>query len=181
MAELYLWSRQGVAPDRLADVVAEAHKAAGFIYVMLEWWNQPSELVTWEDGLAGLRASGPDCLSGSAFGEKAEARWRRVDGRFWLAVTSSAVMDLLGWRHESTADWDKKEPKPRQRFLWGTKKTESDEWVELRIPRLLKYPRPHSIKEGEIEGVMLEVQEYFDDRGAVLAARRSGLRWMIAK
>lgn len=179
MAELQLWSRQDVAPEGLADVLAEAQKAAGFAYVMLEWWNKPSEFVMWAEGLAALRTSGRDCLSGSAFGDNAEVRWRRVDGRFWLALTSGAAMGLPGWRQESTEAWDKNEPKPRHVFLWGTKRTESGEWVERRIPRRLKYPSPPAIETGETEGVMLEVQEYYDDRGAVFAARRCGLRWMV--
>lgn len=174
-----------VEPQELLTRLTAIHAVAPFQILMANYWNGDDTFDYYNQGIARLTARLNDCLDGSAFGEHAEVRWRRVDKKFWLALVADANQQELV---NATAGWDcetaeiemarcRGKPRENSVLLWGTKYLQtSNQWIEARIPRSLAYPvKPEVGSRADYDHVQMHVMEYLDERGRVVAFRRTGL------
>jgi hypothetical protein len=81
---------------------------------------------------------------GRAFGLAVEIRWQQIEKGLYNLMLLSEVQRELG------ADWSRQQcrvrdrgydDKPLQIYLWGTWQPEMNAWIEVRIPRILPYPK----------------------------------------
>jgi hypothetical protein len=179
--KLTIWTTQ-IERAHLPKVLNQVHSLTPFHYLMADWWNAPGLLAEYEEGIAELARHPEDSVSGSAFGEQAEVQWRQIGNQFWLVVVAEADLSRLAkvadinWREEveEVKRWEGP-PRERTLLLWGTKWfPEQGIWIEARIPRPLRYPvAPEA---GKSDAVFVDVIEYLDRRGRVIALRRHRLR-----
>ncbi|HIE30405.1 TPA: hypothetical protein EYP66_24355 [Candidatus Poribacteria bacterium] len=88
-----------------------------------------------------------ECLfeKGRAFNEKIEVRWKKRDDGFHL-VALSEDKSLL----QNLQLADEKWAIERTRLLlWGEYNAAVGQFIEVRIPRVLEYPKPQRVKIGD--------------------------------
>ena len=147
-----------------------------FRYLMADYWNSEGLFAEYPEGLKQLRQE--DCIDGSAFGEVAELRWRKIGNK--LRVVLFAEADLSGlpqdvagvpWADHQDQANRCGDPEERRVLLWGTKHIGDCQWVEARIPRKLTYP-DYPEADSSFDHVILHYVEYCDDRGRPVIQRR---------
>lgn len=183
---LNIWT-SAVMPEALGSALGKASEIGGFKNGLLEWWNAPAQFGEAAEIKIAIDKKAPDLISGSLFGPAAEVRFRKVENEFWLVLISDTDIvigdETNDWKRvdPKTLDWDGFSPKEKWLNLWGSQyRSEYDDWVELRIPRPLKYPVEQK-DQGSLDLVQLQVKEYHSARGAVVAAFRCGLRSFTAQ
>jgi len=81
---------------------------------------------------------------GRAFGLAVEIRWQQIEKGLYNLMLLSEIQWELG------DDWSKQQcqvrdrgydGKPLQIYLWGTWQPAMNAWIEVRIPRMLPYPK----------------------------------------
>jgi len=182
---LELWTIE-IEPGQLAaclQAAAACLPSGGLQALEVEWWNRPAEILEPGKGMEELKNSPADSPRGSAFGPQAEIRWRKVNDKLRLVITSETALSGLvpaspnqayPWKSvpASTTGWDGSSRRERSLLLWGSDYA-GGTWSELRIGRPLAYPvQP---QKGKVSGVMLKIIEYLDATGQVVLARRAGL------
>jgi hypothetical protein len=185
--QLFLYHR-AVAPKDLHIALQALDQQLDFSHAFLEWWNAPAQCLTSSVALAAVEQSNPaDLLSGSLFGDPAEVRFRFVPypfggvgkPQFWLALVSTVPLAGNGDWQPISVQWSGELQKTTL-LLWGSRRQPNGAWTELQIPRWLEYPvipETNSTKDG----VLLDVVEYRDDAGEVVASRRVALRAVTVK
>ena len=184
-------------PKNLTAALEAIHKQVVFEFLMADWWNGPGIFKDYTAGLGELKSKVTDCVSGSAFGAKAEICWRQVGDKFRAVLvaeqdTSTPLnpSNAGGVVWESSTETNRCEKTEESEvILWGTECIDDNKpihpstWVEARIPRLLEYPvEPEQKKFGDkddksdFEAVFLQIKAYYDARGRPIIYRRHGLR-----
>ena len=176
-----------VAVSALLGVLDEVNVALaslGFSCLMLDYWNSPGSFCDYTIGRQELERRVTDCQSGSAFGEAAELRWRKIGNVFRLLLITEAsgcYLPLRGtsvfWQQEDgevSRVLRAKDRVERSLQLWGSKRLDNGDWVEARIPRPLNYPSMEE-ESGEYDHARLFFIEYRDERGRVVIHRRTRL------
>lgn len=181
---LELWTRD-INPTHLAEclkAVTDITTADAFYVMEIAWWDRPTEMLAFNDGLAELQITPEDSLRGSAFGPNLEIRWREINGKIRVVIFSEMPLPGLekvdpqvSWKSISpkSIGWDMKSSNNRSVLLWGSEFNPDHTWSELRIGRPLNYPVAH--QNGKVSGVHLKIVEYLNTSGQVVLARRSGL------
>jgi len=119
---------------------------------------------------------------GRIFSTDGELRWEQQDGLFWV-VYCGKNLDLPSFTQETLTDLQSENLRVDERsyFLWG-KRVEAQDlatlglpaqtvaFVELQIPRILRYPVSSAAKR-----VKMKVKEYFAADGSLAYARFIGL------
>lgn len=153
-----------------------------FQYLMADYWNSIGCFTYFKD-LSELRHE--DCINGSAFGQLAELRWRKVGNVLRLMLVAEADLHLdnspVSWKDEGNEvnRWDGKCHPPLSVLLWGTNYA-NGQWFEARIPRHMAYPvEPKPIK--SYSHVKLHFIEYRDKTGRAIIQRRFGISAHIKK
>lgn len=142
--------------------------------------------VTWledEERINGLRLEPFDPTTdfnlwerGRIFNPTFELRWEQVDGSF-QAIYCGQEVNLPGFQPAEEVDLSVLSSKIRSYFLWGTRVKEDDleliglptstqVFVELQVPRLLRYPVSPQAKR-----IKLQVCEYRDTTGVLVYHR----------
>lgn len=184
--QLTLWSTE-VAPlafPGVLDEINEALKNTGpFSYLMLDYWNGPGTFSHYTVGRQELTRCIADCTGGSAFGEVAEVRWRKVGSVLRTVLVAEADLSRLplhgvgsAWRLEDN-DIERAlrgNSRPESILLWGSRRLPNGTWVEARIPRPLVYPTIQE-QHDSYDQVRLYFVEYRDERGRVIVHRRTHL------
>lgn len=177
-----------VVPSALPGVLDEVNEAlkdiGAFSCLMVDYWNSPGTFSDYAVVRQELSQRIADCVGGSAFGEVAEVRWRKIGSVFRVIFVAEADVDHLPvrgagvtWRLEDgeieriLRGNDRSE---RSILLWGSRLIENGAWVEARIPRALQYPTI-PVQQGEYDHVRLHFVEYQDERGRVVIHRRTHL------
>lgn len=147
-----------------------------FRYLMADYWNSEGLFAEYSEGLKQLRQE--DCINGSAFGETAELRWRKMRSKLRVVLFAEADLsrlpqDISGVPWEDHQDQAERcgDPEERRVLLWGTKHIGDCQWVEARIPRKLTYPDSPDA-DSTFDHVILHYLEYCDDRGRPVIQRR---------
>jgi len=123
-----------------------------------------------------------DWARGRIFSAHGELRWEQQDGMFWT-VYCGENLDLPGFTQETLTELESENLRLDERsyFLWG-KRVEAQDlptlglpvqtiaFVELQIPRILRYPISNAAKR-----VKIKVKEYFAADGSLAYARFIGL------
>lgn len=159
-----------------------------FEYAFLEWWNAPAQCLTAADALDEMSGKDPmDLLSGSLFGQQAEVRFRLIPyppkenhnkPSFWLAFISAVPLQGgQSWLDDADAlqAWNG-QFQDKTLLLWGSQYHRDKGWTELQIPRWLAYPVEKTEPARGDEGVLLDIREYKNASGEVIATRRMNLR-----
>ena len=136
------------------------------VNITFEKYSSEANLDIWEKG--------------RVFGETGEVKWRKIDEEYHAVYLGKSPLEgILEKQNFNDELEEPEEPEERERsyFLWGAKtKDKSDEWMELRIPRLLNYP-----VKGEKDRVKLKVVEYINKSGKILHYRYKGLEEVEVK
>jgi hypothetical protein len=151
---------------------------------MVDYWNNPGTFSDYVVGRQELSQRIVDCISGSAFGEVAEVRWRKVGSVFRTVLIAEADFSRLPLQGVGTAwrleDKDieralRGDSRPEKSILlWGSRRLPNGNWVEARIPRLLVYPTMQE-QDDKYDHVRLHFIEYQDGRGRAIIHRRTHL------
>ncbi len=197
MSTLCLYWRE-VSAGQLAEVLRATLPATGVEYAILEWWNALAQMTMATEAVESIANKEDDLLSGSLFGTRAEVRWRRVPADyglqrpadrlgkcplFWLAATAEGRLPLgEDWQEDQTMTVRGHGflASSYSVVLWGSQyHSDGDVWTELSVPRALSYPITPTV--GSAEGVLLQVREYRDAGGSIVAARRVGLQATVKR
>jgi hypothetical protein len=81
---------------------------------------------------------------GRAFGLAVEIRWQQTEKGLYNLMLLSEVQRELGedWSRQQFQVHDQgPDGKPLRIYLWGTWQPKMNAWIEVRIPRILPYPK----------------------------------------
>lgn len=106
---------------------------------------------------------------GRVFCSDFELRWEKMEGQFQTVLVGKAPM-LTGFAHAIEPDLEAADRQTQYYLLWGQRvpegeveilgaqhKDDSQVFLEMRIPRVLRYPVPDTARQAR-----LVVREYFD-------------------
>lgn len=169
----------------MLDKVSEALKdTEALSCLMVDYWNSAGAFADYTVGRQELTRRIADCIGGSAFGEAAEVRWRKVGDAFRAVLVAEADLSYLPLQRTGTT-WrledgeieralrgnDRSE---KSILFWGSRLLTDGTWVEARIPRPLTYPTMQK-RSDSYDHVRLHFVEYRDERGRVIIHRRTHL------
>ena len=167
-----------IAPGDLIKILEEVDAVLPedrkFKCLMADYWNNKGCFEEYSAAVRGLCQQ--DCISGSAFGDSAEIRWRKVADKLRAVLIArpglANIPDI--WSIEQCqirrcVNW-----RIRSNMLWGTRYLHDKGWVEARIPRPINYPAVLKQSPG-FEHAQLFFVEYRDERGRAVIQRRKRL------
>ncbi len=176
MADTICWARLESLTDTIAALPTNKETLTLLERVPMVWLEEDARIN-------GLRLEPFDPAvnfnlweRGRIFNPIFELRWEQVDG-FFQAIYCGQEVNLPGFQLAEEPGLSTLSSKTRSYFLWGTRVKEDDlgliglptgtqVFVELQVPRLLRYPVSPQAKR-----VKLQVCEYRDVTGTLVYYR----------